>query len=119
MLGVIAHRGHQVLDPVERFGRRPIALCDLELALARGVAERDPDDEPVEFRLGHLTTERAIAVLRLYNGLSEEETAATLGCSVGAVKSQLNEARRRLADMLTADGLRPSTSRVPSHVPGP
>ena len=60
---------------------------------------------------------RAIAVLRLYNGLSEQETATTLGCSVGAVKSQLNEARRRLADMLEAEGLRPSASHVAREAP--
>jgi RNA polymerase sigma factor (sigma-70 family) len=40
---------------------------------------------------------RAVAVLRLFSGLSESDTAAALGCSVGAVKSQLHLARRRLA----------------------
>jgi RNA polymerase sigma factor (sigma-70 family) len=43
---------------------------------------------------------RATAVLRLYVGLTEVETAAALGCSVGAVKSQLHEARRRLSKEL-------------------
>ena len=65
------------------------------------------------------TRMRTIAVLRLYNGLSERETAATLGCSVGAVKSQLNEARHRLADTLTAGDLRPSTTHVVRHASGP
>jgi RNA polymerase sigma factor (sigma-70 family) len=50
---------------------------------------------------------RAIAVLRLYVGLSEQETAAALGCSVGTVKSQLSESRRRLTQSLTAEGLAP------------
>jgi RNA polymerase sigma factor (sigma-70 family) len=40
---------------------------------------------------------RAVAVLRLYVGLSEQETAAAVGCAPGTVKSQLFEARRRLA----------------------
>lgn len=40
---------------------------------------------------------RAVAVLRLYVGFSEEAAAETLGCSVGTVKSQLHEARKRLA----------------------
>jgi RNA polymerase sigma factor (sigma-70 family) len=40
---------------------------------------------------------RATAVLRLYVGLSEVETATALDCSVGTVKSQLHEARRRLS----------------------
>jgi DNA-directed RNA polymerase specialized sigma24 family protein len=41
---------------------------------------------------------RAVAVLRLYVGLSESETAAVVGRPLGTVKSQLNEARRRLAE---------------------
>ena len=52
---------------------------------------------------------RATAVLRLYAGLSEEETAEALGCSVGTVKSNLHEARRRLARTLRERGLEPTT----------
>jgi RNA polymerase sigma-70 factor (ECF subfamily) len=44
---------------------------------------------------------RATAVLRLYAGLSEEETADTLGCSVGAVKLNLHDARKRLTHSLS------------------
>jgi RNA polymerase sigma factor (sigma-70 family) len=40
--------------------------------------------------------QRAVAVLRLYVGLDERETAAAVGCSVGTVKSQLHDARRSL-----------------------
>jgi RNA polymerase sigma factor (sigma-70 family) len=43
---------------------------------------------------------RATAVLRLYVGLSEAETADALDCSIGTVKSQLHEARRRLRRQL-------------------
>jgi RNA polymerase sigma factor (sigma-70 family) len=39
---------------------------------------------------------RATAVLRLYVGLSEFETAEALGCPVGTVKRRLHDARRRL-----------------------
>ena len=49
--------------------------------------------------------QRAVLVLRLYSGLSEVETADVLGCSVGTVKSQLHDARGRLAAELQEDGL--------------
>jgi RNA polymerase sigma factor (sigma-70 family) len=49
--------------------------------------------------------QRAVLVLRLYSGLSEAETAEVLDCSVGTVKSQLHDARRRLAAELQEDGL--------------
>lgn len=39
---------------------------------------------------------RATVVLRHYAGLSERETAQSLGCSVGTVKSQTNKALERL-----------------------
>ena len=52
---------------------------------------------------------RAVGVLRLYAGLSEEEAAQALGCTVGAVKSQLHEARTRLAQTLESQGVRPVT----------
>lgn len=41
--------------------------------------------------------QRATAVLRLYVGLSEQETADALGCSLGNVKRQLHDARAALA----------------------
>jgi RNA polymerase sigma-70 factor (ECF subfamily) len=39
---------------------------------------------------------RAVAVMRLYLDLSEEQTAIALECSPGTVKSRLHAARRRL-----------------------
>lgn len=47
--------------------------------------------------------QRATAVLRLHIGLSEQETAAVLGCSVGTVKRQLHDARRSLRSSLSRD----------------
>jgi RNA polymerase sigma-70 factor (ECF subfamily) len=54
--------------------------------------------------------QRATAVLRLYVGLSVEETAEILGCSAGTVKSNLHDARRRLTVALTERGLAPQVS---------
>ncbi|MDX6399425.1 MAG: hypothetical protein QOF27_31 [Gaiellaceae bacterium] len=50
--------------------------------------------------------QRATAVLRLYVGLDEQETAEALGCSVGTVKRQLHDARQKLALYLDAEGAR-------------
>jgi RNA polymerase sigma factor (sigma-70 family) len=54
---------------------------------------------------------RATAVLRLYVGLGEAETAEVLGCSLGTVKSNLHDARKRLAASLGDSGLAPAASR--------
>ena len=54
---------------------------------------------------------RATAVLRLQAGLSEAETADVLGCSVGTVKSNLHDARRRLTQMLTEAGYAPTVEQ--------
>lgn len=54
---------------------------------------------------------RATAVLRLYVGLSETETAAALSCSVGTVKSNLHDARRKLTATLVERGFAPTVAR--------
>ncbi len=54
---------------------------------------------------------RATAVLRLQAGLSEEETAGALGCSVGTVKSNLHDARKRLTHLLSEAGYAPTVEQ--------
>lgn len=44
--------------------------------------------------------QRAVVVLRYYEGLSEAETARALGCSVGSVKSQASRGLSRLRDVV-------------------
>lgn len=51
---------------------------------------------------------RACVVLRHYYGLSEQETAATLGISVGTVKSQTSRGMAELAVLLGAERRRPA-----------
>jgi RNA polymerase sigma factor (sigma-70 family) len=47
--------------------------------------------------LGHLPPrQRAVLVLRYFEDLTEAETAETLGCTIGTVKSQHAKALRRL-----------------------
>jgi RNA polymerase sigma factor (sigma-70 family) len=84
-------------EPVTDSGHHTVELIDLKRAF---------DGLPAR--------QRATAVLRLYVGLTEEETAEALQCSVGTVKSQLHDARRALASYLgdddaTANGKRGGT----------
>ncbi|HET7385802.1 MAG TPA: SigE family RNA polymerase sigma factor [Nocardioidaceae bacterium] len=67
------------------------------------VSGGEPQTATVELRrslveaLATLTSrQRATVVLRYYCDLSEAETAATMGCSVGTVKSQAAKALARL-----------------------
>ncbi len=49
--------------------------------------------------------QRAAVILRHYHGLSLEETAAVLGCSVGTAKSNTARGLARLRDVLAAERL--------------
>ena len=77
------------------------------------VLDRHPatpaSDDAVDLRLhlrhllaGLAPGQRAVLVLRYYLDLSEAETAATLGCSVGTVKSQAARGTARLRGNLAA-----------------
>ena len=58
--------------------------------------------------------QRAVLVLRYYEDLTEAQTAAALGCSVGSVKAQAFRALARLRDIV---GIAPSGTR-PTDEPG-
>ena len=47
--------------------------------------------------------QRAALVLRFYEDLSEAQTAATMGCAVGTVKSQVSQGLKRLRDQVGVD----------------
>jgi RNA polymerase sigma factor (sigma-70 family) len=82
-------------------------------------AAREPDDRLWELKRAFDALPprmRAVAVLRLYVGLTEKEAAAALRCSIGTVKSQLHEARSRLSAALRADEAAPLT--MPRATPG-
>ncbi|MFE4059758.1 SigE family RNA polymerase sigma factor [Streptomyces sp. NPDC059096] len=67
----------------------PYAKVDLEQSLATAVRSL-----PVR--------QRAVVVLRYFEDLSVEDTAAALGCSTGTVKSQSSRALRALRVLLPA-----------------
>ncbi len=56
--------------------------------------------------------QRAVLVLRYYEDLTEAQTAAALGCSVGSVKAQAFRALARLRDIV---GITDSGSRPPDE----
>ena len=46
---------------------------------------------------------RAVLILRYWEDLSEKETAAILGCSIGTVKSQASRGLTRLRTVVRRD----------------
>lgn len=64
------------------------------------------DAQVLSRALGRLPArQRAAVVLRFYDDLSEAETAAALGCSVGTVKSQVHRGLAKLRDLVGPDVL--------------
>jgi RNA polymerase sigma-70 factor (ECF subfamily) len=100
----IDHRRREARRPAARMGDDTPALTSSGLP---GRAEpRAPDEnlyrseseQRVQDALMRLSPKlRAIAVLRYVEGLSYDELAESLGCSMGTVKSRLNRAHTALA----------------------
>lgn len=80
------------------------ALKDTRPAPDRGLLHRDAGSK-VEHALRALPErQRAVVVLRHYQELSLEEIAATLGISLGTVKSSLHRALHRMRETLAGGG---------------
>lgn len=98
----------------ERVGRIPVDDVSLsELGAAAGWGDQSPEDGLLRVeRRGRLARalaalgpdEREILVLRELEEQTGEETAATLGIGLAAMKSRLHRARLRLAAELRRDG---------------
>lgn len=97
-----------------RRGRRARAAITL-LRLEPSIPDATADvvvREQLDRGFGRLTVEhRAVLVLRLYLGLSAEETALTLGIPVGTAKSRLHYATEAMRVALEADA-RPTQREV-------
>ena len=98
-----------ITDEFRRAGRRRTAIS----MLGREHAVADPSDdvatrEQLARGFGRLTLEhRKVLVLRLYLGLSLEETASTLGIPAGTAKSRLHYAIEAMRVALEADARPP------------
>jgi RNA polymerase sigma-70 factor (sigma-E family) len=80
----------QAYEPTDRhFAATPSDLVDERMHLRHVLADLPP-------------RQRAVLVLRYYLDLSEADTATTLGCSVGTVKSQASKATTRLRGRVDA-----------------
>jgi RNA polymerase sigma factor (sigma-70 family) len=91
-----------------RLRNAPSAELEREIEPAHG----DGRDAALKHAFDRLSPRlRATAVLRLHAGLSEQETADALGCSVGTVKSNLHDARRRLTRLLSEAGFAPTVEQ--------
>lgn len=96
----------------------------LTLLWRRSVAESDPSHlaEIGELRETLVRAfaqlhprDRAVVTMRLILGMSEQETAAAIGCPVGTVKSRLARARRQLHGSLGDAGIASSSAAVGEH----
>jgi RNA polymerase sigma-70 factor (sigma-E family) len=92
-------------EPPERPGADPYAAFDERDQLRRVLALLP-------------ARQRSAVVLRHYEGLTESETATTLGCSVGTVKSLTSRGLARLRSELSSAGTAASLSSGAS-VPAP
>ncbi|MCE7008049.1 SigE family RNA polymerase sigma factor [Kibdelosporangium philippinense] len=89
-----------------RWRRRARRVTETPLTDLLGPAVSGPENEVINRdevvrALGALPERmRAVLVLRFYDDLSEADTAAAMGCSVGTVKSQTSRGLARLREVL-------------------
>jgi RNA polymerase sigma-70 factor (sigma-E family) len=86
-----------------RFGRREVPVADVPEGLGVDQSEASAGRIDLATALAQLPArQRAVIVLRFYEDMSEADAAATLGCSVGTVKSQTSAALAKLRRLIPA-----------------
>jgi RNA polymerase sigma-70 factor (sigma-E family) len=85
------HRRFRRQRVVERTGQTPA-----EPAVSDGTAAFDQREALLAALMELPPKQRAVVVLRYWDGLTETQAAAVLGCSVGNVKSQASRALAKL-----------------------
>ncbi len=87
----LAGRAHPVRSPSRPWEAQvtggAVAAADDRLELVRALGELSP-------------RQRAVLVLRYFDDLTESETASTLGCSVGTVKSTTSRALEKMRQLV-------------------
>jgi RNA polymerase sigma-70 factor (ECF subfamily) len=117
--------GNQCRDELRRRKRRPTDSLDgrIEEEGERVVpadSGRSPEELALDSEMGRLIQaglntlpedQRSAVVLSDLQGLAYQEVAATMGTSIGTVKSRISRGRRRLRDFLQERGELPSGMR--------
>jgi RNA polymerase sigma-70 factor (sigma-E family) len=85
----------------QRAWRRRLPLLQNETApaVADGTREVDTRDALIRLLIRLPPRQRAVIVARYWEQLSEAETAAVLGCSVGSVKASASRGLQRLREL--------------------
>jgi RNA polymerase sigma-70 factor (sigma-E family) len=87
-------------DLARRPAEAPLDGVEATIPVVDGLLDRD---ELIRAAAQLPPGQRAVLVLRYFDDLSVEETAATLGCSTGTVKSQTSRALERLRAALAPE----------------
>ena len=79
--------------------RLPLLQNETATAVADGTGEVDTRDALIRLLIRLPPRQRAVIVARYWEQLSEAETAAVLGCSVGSVKASASRGLQRLREL--------------------
>ncbi len=94
---------HLALHEQERRRRGPDRAAELPVVSVSDQTDVIATNDEVASAIAQLPPrQRAVLVLRYWEGLSVVEAAAVLGCSVGTVKSQTSKAIQRVRHVLSA-----------------